>query len=74
MLKGLKDMNHHPLVHLHPTIHHPIGVLTKLILDIPAPFGCSVMVLDGVFNSELEDLKKCLVVTLCSNSKAIILE
>ena len=72
MLKGLKDTNlSHPLVHLHLTICHPIGVLAKLILDVPVPFGCSVVVLDGIFDSELEDLKKWLVITLCSDSSAL---
>ena len=60
MLKGLKDTNlGGPPVHLGLTIHHPIGVLPKLLLDIPVPLGHGVVVLDGILNSELEDLKKC---------------
>ena len=59
-----------PPVHLHFTIHHPIRVLAKLLLDIPVPFGRGVVVLDGVLDGELEDLKKCLVITLCSDSNA----
>ena len=57
-----------PLVHLHFTIRHLIGVLAKLLLDVPVSLGRSVVVLDGILDSELEDLKKCLVVTLCSDS------
>ena len=59
-----------PPVHLRFTIRHPIGVLAKLLLDIPVPLGRSVVILDGILDSELEDLKKCLVITLCSNSNA----
>ena len=60
MLKGLKDMNlGRPLVHLCFTIRHPIGVLAKLLLDIPVPFGHCVVVLDRIFDGELEGLKKC---------------
>ena len=58
----------HPLVHLCLAICHPIRVLAKLVLDIPIPLGCGVVILDRVLDSELEDLKKCLVVTLCSDS------
>ena len=57
-----------PPVHLCFTICHPIGVLAKLLLDIPVPFGRSVVVLDGILDGELKDPKKCLVVTLCSDS------
>ena len=59
-----------PPVHLRFAIRHPIGVLAKLLLYIPVPLGRSVVVLDGILDGELEDLKKCLVVTLCSNSNA----
>ena len=48
-----------PPVHLCFTIRHPIGVLAKLLLDIPVPFGHGVVVLDRILDSELEDLKKC---------------
>ena len=48
-----------PLVHLCFTIHHPIGVLAKLLLDIPVPLGRGVVVLDRILNGELEDLEKC---------------
>ena len=59
-LKGLKDMNPgRPPVHHYFTIHHPIGVLAKLILDIPVPLGRGVVILDRILDSELEDLKKC---------------
>ena len=60
MLKGLKDTNPGcPPVHHCLAIRHPIGVLAKLLLDIPVPLGHSVVVLDGILNGELEDLKKC---------------
>ena len=69
MLKGLKDMNlGGPSVHLRFAIRHPIRVLAKLLLNIPVPLGRGVVVLVGILNGELKDLKKCLVVTLCSNS------
>ena len=48
-----------PPVHLCFIICHPIGVLAKLFLDIPVPLGRSVVVLDRILDSELEDLKKC---------------
>ena len=48
-----------PPVHLCFTIRHPIRVLAKLLLDVPVPLGRSVVVLDGILNGELEDLKKC---------------
>ena len=57
-----------PLVHLRFTICHPIGVLAKLLLNIPVPLGRSVVVLDRILDGEPKDLKKCLVVALCSNS------
>ena len=54
MLKGLKDTNlGGPPVHLSFAIRHPIGVLAKLLLNIPVPFGRSVVVLDGILNGEL---------------------
>ena len=59
-----------PLVHLRFAIRHPIGVLAKLLLDIPVPLGHGVVVLDGILDSKLKDLKKCLVITLCSDSNA----
>ena len=60
MLKGLKDTNlGGPPVHLRFTVRHPIGVLPELLLDIPVPFGRSVVILDGILDGELKDLKKC---------------
>ena len=54
MLKGLKDTNlGGPLVHLGFTIRHPIGVLAKLLLNIPVPLSHSVVVLDGILDGEL---------------------
>ena len=68
-LKGLKDTNLGcPLVHLHLTICHPIRVLAELVPDISIPFSHSMVILDRILDGELEDLKKCLVVTHCSNS------
>ena len=58
-LKGLKDMNPGcPPVHLHLAIRHPIRVLAELILDISIPLSCGVVVLDGILNGELEDLRE----------------
>ena len=60
MLRGLKDMNPGcPPIHHCFTIRHPIGVLAKLLLDIPVPLGRRVVVLDRILDGELKDLKKC---------------
>ena len=48
-----------PPVHLRFTIRHPIRVLAKLLLDVPVPLGRSVVILDGILDGELKDLKKC---------------
>ena len=59
--EGIKDMDlGHPLIHHRLNIRHPIGILAKLVLDVPVPLGCRVVVLDGILDGELEDLKKCL--------------
>ena len=49
-----------PPTHHHLNICHPVGILTKLVLDVPVPLSCRVVVLDGILDGELEDLKKCL--------------
>ena len=49
-----------PPIHHCLDIGHPIGVLTKLVLDVTIPLGCRVVILDGILDGELKDLKKCL--------------
>ena len=59
--EGIKDTDLGcPPIHHHLNICHPIRILTKLVLDVPVPLGCRVVVLDGILDGELEDLKKCL--------------
>ena len=59
--EGIKDTDlGRPPIHHRLDICHPIGILTKLVLDVPVPFSCRVVVLDRILDGELEDLKKCL--------------
>ena len=59
--EGIKDMDLGcPLIHHCLDICHPVGILAKLVLDVTVPLGCCVVVLDGILDGELKDLKKCL--------------
>ena len=58
--EGIKDTDlGRPPIHHCLDICHPVRILTKLVLDVPVPLGCHVVVLDRILNGELEDLKKC---------------
>ena len=59
--KGIKDTDlGRPPIHHCLNICHPVRILAKLVLDVLVPLSCCVVVLDGILDSELEDLKKCL--------------
>ena len=59
--EGIKDTDlGRPPIHHRLDICHPVRILAKLVLDVPVPLSRHVVVLDGILNGELEDLKKCL--------------